>query len=54
LRETKPLTTRTVRTAFAERADELQADSARLFASEEAREGMTAFLQKRPPRWATQ
>jgi enoyl-CoA hydratase len=26
--------------------------SARLFASEEAREGMRAFLEKRPPRWA--
>ena len=26
--------------------------SARLFASEEAHEGMTAFLERRPPRWA--
>ena len=52
LAETKPLTTRSARAAFDERADELQALSARLFASEEAREGMIAFLQKRPPRWA--
>lgn len=48
----KPLLTRAVRQEFAERADEMQALSARLFASEEAREGMLAFLQKRPPRWA--
>lgn len=52
LAETKPLTTRTARAAFAERAEEVQALSARLFGSEEAREGMLAFLQKRPPRWA--
>lgn len=54
LRETKPLTTRGVRDAFAAHADEVQALSARLFASEEAREGMLAFLQKRPPRWAAE
>lgn len=54
LLETKPLTARTALTAFAERADEVQADSARLFGSEEALEGMTAFLQKRPPRWASE
>jgi enoyl-CoA hydratase len=52
LAETKPLTTRAVRAAFDERAAEVQALSARLFGSDEAREGMTAFLQKRPPRWA--
>jgi enoyl-CoA hydratase len=52
LAETKPLTTRVARAAFAERADEVQALSARLFGSEEAREGMLAFLEKRPPRWA--
>jgi enoyl-CoA hydratase len=52
LRETKPLTTREAARRFAERADEMQALSARLFGSDEAREGMLAFLQKRPPRWA--
>jgi enoyl-CoA hydratase len=52
LRETKPLTTRSAHTAFDARADEMRALSARLFASEEAREGMLAFLQKRTPRWA--
>jgi methylglutaconyl-CoA hydratase len=34
--------------AFVEMAER----SARSFASEEAREGMTAFAEKRPPRWA--
>lgn len=53
LAETKPLTTQAVRGAFVDGAAPMQQLSARLFASEEAREGMTAFLQKRPPRWAT-
>jgi enoyl-CoA hydratase len=53
LAETKPLTTRAVLAGFDERAEDLQALSARLFASEEAQEGMRAFLEKRPPRWAT-
>src|SRR3954470_650134 len=52
LAETKPLTTRGARDAMAARAEAVQALSARLFGSEEAREGMLAFLQKRPPRWA--
>ena len=52
LAETKPLTSRTALAAFDERAIEVQALSARLFGSEEAREGMRAFLEKRPPRWA--
>jgi enoyl-CoA hydratase len=51
LAETKPLTTAAVRAAFDEHADALQRLSARLFASEEAREGMAAFREKRPPRW---
>jgi enoyl-CoA hydratase/carnithine racemase len=54
LAETKPLTTRAVRERFTAQSDEVQAQSARLFGSEEAREGITAFLQKRPPRWAAQ
>lgn len=49
LRETKPLTTHAV--TFAD-ADALTSQSARLFASDEAREGMASFLEKRPPRWA--
>ncbi|MGI8760991.1 MAG: enoyl-CoA hydratase family protein [Jatrophihabitantaceae bacterium] len=52
LAETKPLTTRACLAAFAERAEQVQAQSARLFGSAEAREGMLAFLQKRPPAWA--
>jgi enoyl-CoA hydratase len=53
LAETKRVTTRETVAAFDAGADEMQALSARLFASEEAREGMTSFLQKRPPRWAS-
>ncbi|MCW4351921.1 enoyl-CoA hydratase family protein [Hoyosella sp. YIM 151337] len=52
LAESKALTTRDVLAGIDQRGDELAALSARLFASEEAREGMIAFLQKRPPRWA--
>ncbi|WP_375492817.1 enoyl-CoA hydratase family protein [uncultured Jatrophihabitans sp.] len=52
LAETKPLTTAAVRARFAASADAVQQQSARLFASDEAREGILAFLQKRPPRWA--
>lgn len=51
LAETKPLTTRTTLAAFDTRADEMRALSQRLFESDEAREGMLSFLQKRPPRW---
>lgn len=52
LAETKPLTTQATLAAFEQRAEQLQAQSARLFGSEEAREGMTAFRQRRPPSWA--
>jgi len=53
LAETKPLTTAAARAAFDVGAESMQALSQRLFESEEAREGITAFLEKRPPRWAT-
>ena len=51
LRESKAITTAAILEGFDERADELGAMSARLFESDEAREGMLAFLQKRPPSW---
>ncbi len=52
LAETKPLTTQAIRSAIATDAEALLAQSARLFGSDEAREGMTAFRERRPPRWA--
>ena len=52
LAETKRLTARAGLAALDAGADEMRALSGRLFASEEAREGMASFLQKRPPRWA--
>ena len=51
LAETKPLTTRATREAIADRAADLAALSARLFGTDEAREGMLAFLEKRSPSW---
>jgi enoyl-CoA hydratase len=51
LAASKALTTASVLAGFDRDAEELTAQSARLFVSEEAREGMMAFLQKRPPRW---
>ena len=54
LAETKTLLSRGMLAVFDEQADELQALSARLFASDEAREGMLAFLQKRAPAWVAQ
>jgi enoyl-CoA hydratase len=53
LRESKAVTTAAILEDFDRRAEELSALSARLFATEEAREGMLAFLQKRPPRWVS-
>jgi len=53
LAETKPLTTRAALAAFEQRATPMQALSQRLFESDEAREGIMAFLQKRPPAWTT-
>ncbi|MGK5529708.1 enoyl-CoA hydratase family protein [Streptomyces sp. URMC 129] len=52
LAETKKLTTRGVLRAFDEHGEAVQEVSARLFDSEEAREGVLAWLEKRPPRWA--
>ncbi|MDP9094289.1 MAG: enoyl-CoA hydratase family protein [Actinomycetota bacterium] len=52
LAETKPLTTRATLAGFTADAAQLQAQSARLFASPDAREGMLAFLERRPPAWA--
>ncbi len=53
LAASKALTTAAVLAGFDRDAERLAAESARLFVSDEAREGMLAFLQKRPPRWAT-
>ena len=52
LRETKPLLTAAVLDDFDSRASGLAELSARLFGSEEAAEGMAAFLEKRRPSWA--
>jgi enoyl-CoA hydratase len=51
LAASKALTTSAVLAGFDRDAERLSTDSARLFVSDEAREGMLAFLQKRPPRW---
>jgi enoyl-CoA hydratase len=53
LAASKALTTAPILDAFDRQADELTKQSAELFVSEEAREGMMAFLQKRPPRWVS-
>lgn len=52
LAASKALTTAAVLEAFDRDAERLTEESARLFVSDEAREGMLAFLQKRPPSWA--
>ncbi len=51
LATSKALTTAPILESFDARAQELTEQSAKLFVSEEAREGMLAFLQKRPPKW---
>ncbi|WP_309097055.1 enoyl-CoA hydratase family protein [Streptomyces sp.] len=51
LTETKRLLTARVLEAFDRDAADLTALSARLFASPQAREGMTAFLERRDPAW---
>jgi len=52
LAETKRLLTARVLETFDRDAAGLTALSARLFASAHAREGMTAFLERRDPQWA--
>jgi enoyl-CoA hydratase len=54
LAETKQLLNHAALAEFVESAETLQALSARLFASDEGREGMRAFLERRPPRWAAE
>jgi enoyl-CoA hydratase len=53
LAASKALTTAALLAGFDRDAGRLAAESARLFVSDEAREGMLAFLQKRPPHWAS-
>jgi enoyl-CoA hydratase len=52
LAETKPLANADVRARLDAGAEQMQRLSRRLFESDEAREGMQAFLGRRPPRWA--
>ena len=52
LAASKALTTAAVLERFDRDAERLSQESAGLFVSDEAREGMLAFLQKRPPNWA--
>lgn len=51
LAASKALTTAALIDDFNRRAETLTRESAALFVSDEAREGMLAFLEKRPPRW---
>ncbi|MEV6006536.1 enoyl-CoA hydratase family protein [Streptomyces sp. NPDC051976] len=53
LAESKALTAAPLRTALADRGAELSEVSARLFSSDEAAEGMRAFLERRKPSWAS-
>lgn len=53
LHETRELLWRPILADLNARAEELAAQSARLFESDEAREGITALLSKRRPNWAT-
>jgi len=52
LAESKRLITAGVRAAIEADGDRMVELSARLFGSEEAHEGMVAFLERRAPRWA--
>jgi enoyl-CoA hydratase len=53
LAASKALTTAAVLEGFDRDAERLTEESARLFVSSEAREGMLAFLEKRPPSWVS-
>jgi enoyl-CoA hydratase len=53
LAASKRLTTAPILEAFDEQAEALTKQSAELFVSDEAREGMMAFLQKRQPNWVS-
>jgi enoyl-CoA hydratase len=52
VRETKRLLTRRLREDFQALSEPMAELSARLFSSAEAREGMRAFLERRPPGWS--
>ena len=52
LRESKSLVTHELLVHLDEHRDRVATQSSRLFSSEEAREGMTAFLERRAPRWS--
>ena len=53
LAASKALTTAAVLEGFDRDAERLAQESARLFVSDEAREGMLAFLEKRAPSWSS-
>ncbi|KLI04212.1 enoyl-CoA hydratase [Mycolicibacterium conceptionense] len=53
LATSKALTTAAILRGFDRDAEHLTRQSAQLFVSDEAREGMMAFLQKRPPSWVS-
>lgn len=53
LAASKALTTAAILDGFDRHAERLTQQSAQLFVSDEAREGMLAFLEKRAPRWVT-
>ncbi|BBY41158.1 enoyl-CoA hydratase [Mycobacterium mantenii] len=53
LAASKALTTADVLAGFDRDAERLAEESARLFVSDEAREGMLAFLEKRAPNWTS-
>ena len=54
LAASKALTTARVLAGIDRDAERLAQESAALFVSDEAREGMLAFLEKRPPRWVAE